>query len=143
MSQLFDPIRKKWVAVTPEEKVRQDLLQNMISLGYPKSHIVVEADLKKVYHGPVPFSMANRRLDVAFVDADFSPLLVIECKQGKYRQNAIEQVRGYSALVKSPFFAVADEYRVTTFWVDAKKGVVSFDGLIACCDLLRYTTKAC
>ncbi len=40
---IFDPIRRKSVADTPEERVRQALLSQMIGpLGFPKGLLAVE-----------------------------------------------------------------------------------------------------
>jgi hypothetical protein len=41
--QIFDPFRKTWVLLTPEEWVRQNLLQYLVqNLHYPSSLIAVE-----------------------------------------------------------------------------------------------------
>ena len=39
-------IRKKWIVLTPEEKVRQYILHLFINAGYPQKYISVEKCLK-------------------------------------------------------------------------------------------------
>ncbi len=43
---LFDPLRQRWVRLTPEEWVRQHLAQHLVqALGYPAALIAFEAAL--------------------------------------------------------------------------------------------------
>ncbi|HRF18083.1 MAG TPA: type I restriction enzyme HsdR N-terminal domain-containing protein, partial [Chitinophagaceae bacterium] len=45
--EIFDSQRKKWIALTPEEWVRQNFVQFMVSVKkYPASLIAVEKELK-------------------------------------------------------------------------------------------------
>jgi hypothetical protein len=72
-TQVFDPIRKKWLVLTPEEHVRQYLLQYLIeTLNYPTGLIAVE---KKILVG----TMA-KRFDVVVYDRNHQPWLLAECK---------------------------------------------------------------
>lgn len=102
-SQVWDEIRKSWVAATPEEIVRQLWLQRMIrELQYPKSLIAVEKKIPQL----------QRRIDILCYDPDCKPLLLIECKCEDLDQKAIEQVVGYNHFVKAPFVAVVNEKEV-------------------------------
>ena len=50
-SFVFDNMRKSWMKATPEERVRQELIQAMItSYGYPKEMIGVEMNLSDIPH---------------------------------------------------------------------------------------------
>jgi len=70
--QIFDPCRKKWVALTPEEWVRQNLLQYLIQVcKYPIELIAIE---KKIQLGPL-----NKRFDI-LVYHGTTPWMIIECK---------------------------------------------------------------
>ncbi len=98
------------MADTPEERVRQRLLQQMLSLGYPRSYLVVEKQLKELPHvvGPVP----DRRIDLAcFYSAqgELAPLITIECKAVPITRKVIDQVIGYNHYVGAPFIGVANE----------------------------------
>ncbi len=112
--KLYDRVRKKWVVATPEEIVRQTLLNKMIDeLLYPKELIVVEKALSEI---PVLSSLQSplRRIDVACFakkihpDHALYPLLLIECKESKQdAMKALEQVKGYNRFIKAYFIGVA------------------------------------
>jgi hypothetical protein len=130
-NKVFDKIRKKWVAETPEERVRQIWIQKMIQqLGFPKELLAVEKELKELphlkLHAP---SLPERRADILCfakgIHPEYSlyPLLVMECKEDKNDlSDAIEQVIGYNHFVNAYFLAAAseEECRFGYFDKDAK-----------------------
>lgn len=72
-TQVYDPIRKKWLVLTPEEHVRQYLLQYLINtLNYPASLIAVE---KQITLGSL-----NKRFDIVVYNREHQPWLLAECK---------------------------------------------------------------
>lgn len=106
--RLYDPIRELWVAATPEEKVRQALLLDMVQrLSYPKALLSVEVALATVGKGSPP----ARRLDIVSFGrrgASLAPLLIVECKESaSLEEKAWQQVLGYNHFVGAPFLAVA------------------------------------
>jgi hypothetical protein len=71
---IFDEFRKKWVRLTPEEWVRQQLLMYLhVHLGYPATAIAVEKSL--TYNG------MTRRPDAVISGRNGQILMVIECKK--------------------------------------------------------------
>ncbi len=71
---IFDEFRKKWVRLTPEEWVRQQLLMYLhLHLGYPATAIAVEKSL--TYNG------MTRRPDAVISGCNGQILMVIECKK--------------------------------------------------------------
>lgn len=102
-------IRKKWVANTPEEGVRQRLIQQMIGLGYPKGLIAVE---KKI---------GERRFDLVCFTKEMTPLLLVECKAETLTEAAMRQALGYNAMVKAPFICLASVTEIKTFWQEEGK----------------------
>ena len=71
--QVWDIVRRKWVALTPEEWVRQHLIHFLRDQrGWSESLMAVEKNLR--YNG------LNRRPDVIVYGADMKPLLLAECK---------------------------------------------------------------
>jgi hypothetical protein len=71
---IFDPFRKKWILLTPEEWVRQHFLQFLTqSLNYPSSLIAIE---KKLMIGEM-----QKRFDIVVYDANTKPWMVVECKE--------------------------------------------------------------
>lgn len=71
--QLFDPLRKQWVVLTPEEWVRQNFIQYLVqTLHYPESLIAVEKQMK--------LGELNKRFDILVYDKDHQPWMMVECK---------------------------------------------------------------
>ena len=71
--EIFDPVRRRYVALTPEEAVRQAYIQYLTGeLGFPPVSISVEK--KVVYNG------LTRRYDIVAYRPDGSALLLVECK---------------------------------------------------------------
>lgn len=112
---LWDPIRLLWVAATPEEEVRQKLIQKMISeLGFPKGLIAVEKDL----------TGNNRRVDLICytpVEEKLLPLLIVECKAEVIGKDAENQVFGYNSAIGAPFICLASAKEVKTLWREPGK----------------------
>ena len=74
MSQVYDPLRRKNVADTPEERVRQWFIGELEgTLGVPRNLMMSEAGLK--------FGAKQYRADILVYDRNGSPLTVVECKR--------------------------------------------------------------
>ncbi len=70
---VFDIIRKKYVALTPEEWVRQNLVHYLMNhLGYPLGLIAVETVVK--------INTLNQRADVVVYNRKGEPVMIVECK---------------------------------------------------------------
>jgi hypothetical protein len=107
MVSLYDPIRKRLVTATPEERVRQALLQRMLKeLGFPRGLLVVEAEL----------FLIKRRADLLCYDYSHAPLLVVECKTVPVVSQAQEQLFGYNSIIGAPFLCLAWQGGVETLW---------------------------
>lgn len=71
--QVWDVVRKKWVALTPEEWVRQHLIHFLRDhRGWPEGLMEVEKTLR--------FNGMTRRADVVIRNSEMRPVLVAECK---------------------------------------------------------------
>lgn len=71
---VFDPIRRKWLILTPEEHVRQYLLLYFINqMRYPASLIAVE---KRIQVGNI-----FKRYDMVVYDRSHIPWMLVECKE--------------------------------------------------------------
>ncbi|MDR1155468.1 MAG: type I restriction enzyme HsdR N-terminal domain-containing protein [Bacteroidales bacterium] len=94
---IFDRIRKKYVALTPEEWVRQHLINYLVSeKGYPATLISVEMPLKYV--------RVDKRSDVLVNDRNGQPLMLIECKAPEVAltQKVFEQIAVYNLTIQAP-----------------------------------------
>ncbi len=100
---VFDPIRRKYVQLTPEEWVRQHFLQYLIQdCGYPSSLIAVEMGFQ--------FQRMPRRADIVVHDRRGVPYLMAECKAPGVgiRQSTFDQVSRYNRVVEARFLAATN-----------------------------------
>jgi type I site-specific restriction endonuclease len=100
---IFDEIRKKFIILTPEEWVRQHVVQFLLEeKNYPKSLINVEKVLK--------VNGLNKRYDVVVFNPDGSILVLIECKapQIKIAQATFDQIARYNMTMKADFLMVTN-----------------------------------
>ena len=71
--QIFCEWRHRWVRLTPEEWIRQQLLHRMVTEGvYPASLIAVEQ--------AITVGEVRKRCDAVVYDSAMQPLMLIECK---------------------------------------------------------------
>ena len=93
-TMVFDPLRKRYCTLTPEEEVRQKALYLLVEhLGVPPGLLAVEYSIK--------VNGLAKRCDAVVFGTDGLPLMIVECKAAtvKLAQNTLEQaVRYYSAL---------------------------------------------
>ena len=143
---VYDPVRALWVTAHPEELVRQALIQKMIGpLGYPRSLLVVEKQLKELPHLSTFTNLPERRVDLlvfsplALSRNEFFPLLLIECKRGNMEDQALRQLIGYNTYIGAPYLALASQEGVR-FFFDAEERskelsfLPSYEELVnACC----------
>ncbi|CAM3937636.1 type I restriction enzyme HsdR N-terminal domain-containing protein [Flavobacterium branchiophilum] len=100
---IFDEIRKKFIILTPEEWVRQHVVQYLIQvLRYPKSLINVEKVLK--------INNLTKRYDVVVFQKDGSIFLLVECKapQIKISQDTFDQIARYNLTLKAQYLMVSN-----------------------------------
>jgi hypothetical protein len=95
--QIFDPCRKKWVMLTPEEWVRQNLIQYLIQVcAYPAALIAIE---KTIQLGDL-----NKRFDILVYQGE-KPWMIIECKESNtpLSDKTIEQLLQYQQVLNAQF----------------------------------------
>lgn len=88
---LYDSLRRKYVALTPEEWVRQHFVGYLTgSLGYPPGLIRIEASFR--LHSML------RRADILIHDRAGEPVMIVECKAQQVRitQEVFDQVINYN-----------------------------------------------
>ena len=132
--QIFCEWRHRWVRLTPEEWVRQQLLHHMTEqLDYPASLIAVEVPLAIVNR-----QSSNRKLyraDVVVYDQALQPLMIIECKADTVplTQKTLDQAITYNRKLKVPYLLLYNG--VQTILVNGTNNHTS--GLPRYADLLR------
>ncbi|WP_420456933.1 type I restriction enzyme HsdR N-terminal domain-containing protein [Rubrivirga sp.] len=97
---VHDPVRRRWVALTPEEGVRQRLLLDLLALGYPAGLLAVERG--------VVFGGKMWRADVVAYGRDQRPALLAECKAPGVAidQTTFDQLGRYNAVLDAPVLVV-------------------------------------
>lgn len=102
-TQIFDETRKKYVALTPEEWVRQHFVKFMINdRQVPASLITIEKNLV--------FNKMNRRADVVAHSRQGDALMIVECKapEIKISQDTFDQIVRYNSVLRVPFLVVTN-----------------------------------
>ncbi len=100
---IFDIVRKKYVALTPEEWVRQNFISWLIQeLKYPASHIAIEKKLL--------LNELKKRFDAVVFNKDNRPAMLIECKapEIKITQRTFEQAARYNMVLKLKYLVVTN-----------------------------------
>ena len=101
--KIFDNVRKKYVSLTPEERVRQNII-NYLSTerGYPLTLMSVET--------PVKYGQMDKRSDVLVNDSNGQPLMLIECKAPEVAitSKVFEQIAIYNLAVKASYLLVTN-----------------------------------
>ncbi len=100
---VFDEIRKKFVLLTPEEWVRQHVVQFLLQhKNYPKSLINVEKVIK--------VNDLTKRYDVVVYNTDGSIFLLVECKAPSVviTQETFNQIARYNLVLKAEHLMVTN-----------------------------------
>ena len=101
--EIFDPFRKKYVVLTPEEWVRQNFLQFLVKeRNFPASLIAVETGLK--------YNTLQKRADILVYDKQGQPYLMVECKAPSVKiiQDTFDQVARYNMAFKVKYLVVTN-----------------------------------
>jgi hypothetical protein len=100
---VFDPVRRREVALIPEELLRQLVLRYLLDVKkYPLNRIRVEAGFT--------LNGLQKRSDIIVFDAALQPWLLVECKSPKVAltQAVFEQAARYNLQWKAPYLAVTN-----------------------------------
>lgn len=103
MDQIFDPIRKKYVALTPEEQVRQHVIRVLTRCyGYPETHLAVEYAFK--------YNKLQYRSDIVVFNRNLKPAMLVECKAAdvKLTEAVIDQVVRYNRVLDVPWIFITN-----------------------------------
>ena len=106
---IFDEFRKQWVRLTPEEWVRQNMLQYLVQVKkYPASLIAIEKE--------IPVGEMRKRFDI-LVYKEAAPWMIIECKEMNVPLNdsVLKQVLNYNITLGTPFVVITNGISVFGF----------------------------
>ncbi len=101
--EIFCLVRKKWVALTPEEWVRQNFLNLLIEhLNYPKGMIKLEQSIQ--------YFKNLKRSDITILDSEGGVFLLVECKSYKTKlsEQTVLQLSQYNKILDSKYLAMTN-----------------------------------
>lgn len=101
--EIFDPVRSKFVALTPEEWVRQHFINYLTSVKrVPPTLISVERTLI--------YNTMKKRADILVYSRKATPLMMVECKavSVEIAQKSFDQVALYNLTMKVPYLVVTN-----------------------------------
>jgi hypothetical protein len=100
---IFDKLRKKYMVLTPEEWVRQHVVNFLIDeKKYPSSLIAIEKQLT--------INNLKKRSDILVFNTDGKPEIIVECKAPsiKITQNTFDQIARYNLKLQANFLFVTN-----------------------------------
>lgn len=118
---IFDPIRKKWLVLTPEEWVRQHCIQFLLKIkNVPLGFIQVEKKLN--------INNTEKRYDLVVFKPDFSIAVLVECKAPTVNltQKTFDQIARYNTVLKSDYLMLTNGLIHFFCKMDLKKGQYLF-----------------
>lgn len=107
---IFDPLRKKEVALTPEERVRQWFIGVMSGvMRVPRHMMMSEASFR--YGGK------KYRADILVWNRDASPLAVVECKRPDVSLDrpVLEQALRYNIVLNVSYIIITNGLKTYAF----------------------------
>ena len=119
---IFDELRKQWVRLSPEEWVRQNILQYFLQvMNIPASLIAVEKEIK--------IGELRKRFDILVYQSS-SPWLMVECKEMNVPidEAVLKQVLHYNTGISVPYVMVTNGNISYAFEI-GEKGIKSLNKL--------------
>ncbi|MCE2845594.1 MAG: type I restriction enzyme HsdR N-terminal domain-containing protein [Sphingobacteriales bacterium] len=121
--EIFDVVRRKFVPLTPEEWVRQNLIRFMQeAYNYPISRMAVEKQVK--------VNGLSQRADVVVYDQEGRPWLIAECKSTAVAldEDVFLQAARYNMTLRVPFVVLTNGLEHVCMRL-GKEGVEFMDAL--------------
>lgn len=121
MEQIWDPLRRKNVTATPEERVRQwFILQLRQSFGVPVTMMNSEVGFL--------FGVKRYRADIIIYDRSGAPVAVVECKRPdvSITEEVATQAMQYNSVLKVKYLILTNGKMTYIYTLK--------DGVFALCD---------
>ena len=103
INEIFHIIRKKWLTLSPEEWVRQNILQYLLlTKNYPASLIAVEKEIK--------LGELKKRCDIVVYNRHANPWIIIECKEMNVSlsEKTMEQILRYHITLPAKYLVITN-----------------------------------
>lgn len=118
---IFDSLRRKYVRLSPEEWVRQHIVNLLLThYAYPKALIRAE--------GGLVLNQTQKRTDVVVFDRQGQPFLVVECKAPHIplTQSVFDQIARYNHIHKAPYLVVSNGLTHYCYGIDHLTEAIRF-----------------
>ena len=118
---IFDVIRRRYVALTPEEWVRQHFVHFLIDeKGFPLSHMSNEVQVK--------LNGMSRRCDTVLYDKSLQPILIAEYKAPTVdiTQKVFDQICRYNIVLHVKYLIVSNGLSHYCCQIDYENGSYTF-----------------
>ncbi len=132
--QIFDPIRKRFVALTPEEWVRQHLIRLLIEqYGAPAGLMGVEHSVK--------VGTLSQRADIVLYNRLGEPVLIVEVKAPKVAitQDVLDQASRYNLKLNVKYIILSNGIQHLVLRLNSEKKAYEivakmphYEDIIAC-----------
>lgn len=103
IKEIFDSIRKKWLVLTPEEWVRQNIICFLLmKKNVPSSLVSVEKEIK--------LGELKKRYDIVVYNRQTLPWMIIECKEMSVRlsENTMQQILRYHISIPAKYLIITN-----------------------------------
>lgn len=102
-TKVFDILRRKYVALTPEEEVRQRFVHFLVEVKhYPKELLANEVEIQS----------GNKKLrcDTVFYNKELKAMMIVEYKapQVEITQRIFNQILDYNRLLSVPYLIMSN-----------------------------------
>jgi len=111
-TSVFDPVRRKWLVLTPEEHVRQHLVQLLVrKMKYPVALLAVE---KTIMVGTM-----SKRYDIVVYNREHKPWMLVECKAPDVpiTESTLFQLLNYQSVIQGRYWLLTNGHQA--FCADA------------------------
>ena len=112
-TQVFDPVRKKWLVLTPEEHVRQHMIHYLADvMQYPIALLAVEKMIK--------VGDLSKRFDIVVYNREHKPWMLVECKSPDVviSEKTLHQLLNYQRTMQCSYWTLTNGHQ--TYCADAR-----------------------
>lgn len=119
---IFDPFRKKYVVLTPEEWVRQNFLNYLVkNLEYPGALMSIEKEMN--------LGELRKRCDIVIYSREAAPWMIVECKEMgvPLGMPVLEQIVRYNMALPVPYLVITNGSNTWCCKLNAEEGNWEFE----------------
>lgn len=134
-AEVFDPLRRKWLVLTPEEWVRQHFTAFLHShLDVPLTFMANEMTIE--------LNAMSRRCDTVIYSPTLRPVAIVEYKAPKVKitGDVFRQICSYNLVLRVPYLIVSNGLSHYCCRVDSESGALTFLDRLPVYDEMIHTS---